>query len=89
MPKLGWQEKPDGARIAADHVRLPFALPQGPAMLKLGRNIGETSANLVQKNPEAAAWRPANTNTIHALRGSKLRRRIGLFAAPRISLREP
>ena len=54
LTRLGWQEKPDGAAISADRVQLAFASPQGPAMLKLGRNNGETSVNLVQRNPEAA-----------------------------------
>jgi hypothetical protein len=54
LTKLGWQEKPDGAVIAADRVQLAFASPQGPAVLKLGRTNGETSVNLVQKNPDAA-----------------------------------
>jgi hypothetical protein len=54
LTKLGWQEKPDGAVNTADRVQLAFASPQGPAMLKLGRANGETSVNLVQKNPDAA-----------------------------------
>lgn len=54
LTKLGWQEKPDGAVTAPDRVKLAFASPQGPAMLKLGRAKGETSVNLVQKNPDAA-----------------------------------
>jgi hypothetical protein len=54
LTKLGWQEKPDGAVIATDRVQLAFASPQGPAMLKLGRAKGETSINLVQKDPDAA-----------------------------------
>lgn len=54
LTKLGWQEKPDGAVKTADRVQLAFASPQGPAVLKLGRTNGETSVNLVQKNPEAA-----------------------------------
>jgi hypothetical protein len=54
LTKLGWQEKPEGAVVAADRVQLAFASPQGPAMLKLGRARDETSVNLVQKNPEAA-----------------------------------
>ncbi|GLR84029.1 hypothetical protein GCM10007857_07390 [Bradyrhizobium iriomotense] len=54
LTKLGWQEKPDGAVITADRVQLAFASPQGPAVLKLGRANGETSVNLVQKNPDAA-----------------------------------
>ncbi|MGW1418486.1 hypothetical protein ACWAT4_00025 [Bradyrhizobium manausense] len=54
LTKLGWQEKPDGAVTTADRVQLAFASPQGPAMLKLGRTRGETSIDLVQKNPDAA-----------------------------------
>ncbi|MBR0719456.1 hypothetical protein [Bradyrhizobium liaoningense] len=54
LGKLGWQEKPEGAMVAADRVQLAFASPQGPATLKLGRTNGETSVNLVQKNPDAA-----------------------------------
>ena len=54
LTRLGWQEKPDGAAVAADRVQLAFASPQGPAVLKLGRANGETSVNLVQKNPDAA-----------------------------------
>ncbi|MBR0791008.1 hypothetical protein JQ631_18170 [Bradyrhizobium manausense] len=54
LTKLGWQEKPDGAVTTADRVQLAFASAQGPAMLKLGRANGETSVNLVQKNPDAA-----------------------------------
>jgi hypothetical protein len=54
LTKLGWQEKPDGAVVAADRVQLAFTSPQGPAVLKLGRAESETSINLVQKNPDAA-----------------------------------
>jgi hypothetical protein len=54
LTKLGWQEKPDGAVVAADRVQLAFTSPQGPAGLKLGRAESETSINLVQKNPDAA-----------------------------------
>ncbi|KRQ04956.1 hypothetical protein [Bradyrhizobium manausense] len=55
LKRLGWQEKPEGAITTADRVQVAFASPQGPAMLKLGRANGETSIDLVQKNPEAAA----------------------------------
>ncbi len=55
LTKLGWQEKSDGAVKAADRVQLAFTSAQGPAVLKLGRANGETSVNLVQKNPDAAA----------------------------------
>ncbi|MCP3378827.1 hypothetical protein NLM31_00025 [Bradyrhizobium sp. CCGUVB4N] len=54
LTKLGWQEKPDGAAVSADRVQLAFTSAQGPAVLKLGRANGETSVNLVQKNPDAA-----------------------------------
>ena len=54
LTKLGWQERPEGALVTADRVQLAFTSPQGPAVLKLGRANGETSINLVQKNPDAA-----------------------------------
>jgi len=54
LGKLGWQEKPDGAVIAADHVQLAFASPLGPATLELGRKNSSTSVNLVQRNQDAA-----------------------------------
>jgi len=55
LGKLGWQEKPDGAVIAAGHVRLAFASPLGPAALELARKDSSTSIHLVQKNAEAAS----------------------------------
>ncbi|WLB54426.1 hypothetical protein [Bradyrhizobium japonicum] len=55
LAKRGWEERPDGAEIAADHVQLAFASPKGPATLKLGRAKGETIVSLVQRNTEAAA----------------------------------
>ena len=54
LAKLGWREKTEGAVTTADRMQLAFASPQGPAVLKLGRAKGETSINLVQKNPDAA-----------------------------------
>ncbi|KJC55018.1 hypothetical protein UB31_02265 [Bradyrhizobium sp. LTSP849] len=54
LEKLGWQEKPDGAVVAADHVQLAFASPLGPAMLELGRRDSSTLVNLVQRNRDAA-----------------------------------
>ncbi|RXH21489.1 hypothetical protein XH99_36300 [Bradyrhizobium nanningense] len=54
LGKLGWQQKPDGAVIAADHAQLAFASPLGPAALELARKGGSTSVHLVQKNAEAA-----------------------------------
>lgn len=55
LGQRGWHEKPDDAVIAADRVQLAFASPKGPATLKLGRAKGETTINLAQRNPEAAA----------------------------------
>jgi len=55
LGKLGWQEQPDGATIAADHVLLAFASPLGPAALELSRKDGSTAIHLVQKNAEAAS----------------------------------
>lgn len=54
LGKLGWQEKPDGAVIAADHVQLAFVSPLGPALLELGRKNTSTSVDLVQKNSDTA-----------------------------------
>ncbi|SEO22132.1 hypothetical protein SAMN05443254_12223 [Bradyrhizobium sp. OK095] len=55
LAKRGWEEKPDGAVVAADHAQLAFAAPKGPATLKLGRAKDETTVSLVQRNTEAAA----------------------------------
>jgi hypothetical protein len=55
LGKRGWQETAEGAIVRPDQVRLAFASPDGPATLKLGRSKGETSINLVQKYPAAAA----------------------------------
>jgi hypothetical protein len=54
LGKLGWQEKPDGAMIAADHVQLAFASPLGPAALELSRKDSGTAVHLVQKNADVA-----------------------------------
>jgi hypothetical protein len=54
LEKAGWQEKPDGALVTADHVRIAFASPLGPGMLELGRKDGSTVVNLVQKNASVA-----------------------------------
>ncbi|SDJ81497.1 hypothetical protein SAMN05216338_106717 [Bradyrhizobium sp. Rc2d] len=53
LGKIGWQEQ-DGAVITADHVRLDFASPIGPAALELDRKAGSTSVHLVQKNSDVA-----------------------------------
>ncbi|OKO79628.1 hypothetical protein AC629_28530 [Bradyrhizobium sp. NAS80.1] len=54
LGKLGWQEQHDGAVVAADHVRLAFASPLGPAALELVRTDSSTSVHLVQRNQDAA-----------------------------------
>jgi hypothetical protein len=55
LGKRGWKELPDRAITQPDHVQLAFTSPDGPAMLKLGRQNAETTVNLVQKIPAAAA----------------------------------
>jgi hypothetical protein len=54
LGKRGWKESNDRGVVKPDQVQLAFAAPDGPAMLKLGRNNGETSVNLAQKYPAAA-----------------------------------
>ncbi|WP_407186287.1 hypothetical protein [Bradyrhizobium centrosematis] len=55
LSRLGWQEKTDGAIVSAERAQIAFSSPQGPAVLRLARAKGETTVNLVQKNPDAAA----------------------------------
>jgi hypothetical protein len=55
LQKLGWKETPDRAVVKSDSAQLAYATPDGPATLKLGRSNGETTVNLVQKIPAAAA----------------------------------
>jgi hypothetical protein len=55
LGKRGWKESSERAVVNPDQVQLAFAGPDGPAILKLGRSNGETSVNLVQKYPAAAA----------------------------------
>ena len=55
LGKRGWQEKPEGARVAADRALLVFASPKGPGTLTLDRTKGETNVDLVQRNAEVAA----------------------------------
>jgi hypothetical protein len=49
-----WKELPDGAVMKSENVLLAFAAPDGPALLKLGREGKETTINLVVKNPVEA-----------------------------------
>jgi len=53
--KLGWKETAERAVVKPDHVELAFSSPDGPATLKLGRSNDETSVDLAQKIPAAAA----------------------------------
>ena len=55
LGKRGWQETAEGAIVKPDQVQLAFTSPDGPATLKLGRSKDETSINLAQKYPAAAA----------------------------------
>lgn len=55
LGKRGWKELPDRAITQPDRVQLTFTSPDGPAMLKLGRQNAETTVNLAQKIPAAAA----------------------------------
>lgn len=55
LGKRGWQETVEGAIVKPDQVQLAFTSPDGPATLKLGRSKDETSINLAQKYPAAAA----------------------------------
>ena len=54
LGKRGWTETAQRA-VKPDQVELAFASPDGPAVLKLGRNDEETTVNLAQKIPAAAA----------------------------------
>ena len=55
LGKRGWKESAERAVVKPDQVQLAFSSPDGPAMLKLARSNGETSVNLAQKIPAAAA----------------------------------
>jgi hypothetical protein len=55
LGKRGWKESAERAVVQPDQVQLAFASPDGPATLKLGRSGGETTVNLAQKIPAAAA----------------------------------
>lgn len=54
LGKRGWQEQSDGAVVAADHVRLGFVSPLGPAVLELCRQDNSTAVHLVEKNAAVA-----------------------------------
>lgn len=54
LRRLGWEEQPDDGSVGADHARLAFVTPIGPAALELQRKDGGTAVQLVQKNREVA-----------------------------------
>jgi hypothetical protein len=54
LGKRGWTESAQRA-VKPGRVELAFTSPDGPAVLKLGRNDDETTVNLAQKIPAAAA----------------------------------
>lgn len=55
LSKRGWKESAERAVVKPDQVQLAFSSPDGPAVLKLGRSNDETTVNLAQKIPAAAA----------------------------------
>jgi hypothetical protein len=55
LAKRNWKETTQGAVVKPDRVVLAFSSPAGPAVLKLGRQGGETTVDLALKIPAAAA----------------------------------
>jgi hypothetical protein len=55
LGKLGWKETTERTVAKPDHAELAFSTPDGPATLKLGRSNDETTVELAQKIPAAAA----------------------------------
>jgi hypothetical protein len=55
LGKLGWKETTERTVVKPDHAELAFSTPDGPATLKLGRSNDETTVELAQKIPAAAA----------------------------------
>ena len=55
LAKRDWKESTQGAVVKPDRVVLAFSTPEGPAVLKLGRQGGETTVDLALKIPAAAA----------------------------------
>ena len=54
LGKLNWQEDKAVAAVAQQDARVVFSSTAGPAALKLARKDGETTVNLVVKDPDAA-----------------------------------
>jgi hypothetical protein len=55
LGKLGWTETAERTVVKPDHAELAFSTSDGPATLKLGRSNDETTVDLAQKIPAAAA----------------------------------
>jgi hypothetical protein len=55
LVKRGWKEAAERAVVKPDQAELAFSSPDGPATLKLVRSNDETTINLAQKIPAAAA----------------------------------
>jgi hypothetical protein len=55
LAKRERKESAQGAVVKPDRVMLVFSSPEGPAVLKLGRQNGETKVELALKIPAAAA----------------------------------
>lgn len=54
LGKRQWQEVADAAVIRPDSARLSFKTKDGPALLTLGRDKGETTVSLVQRHSDVA-----------------------------------
>jgi hypothetical protein len=55
LGKRAWKESAQGAVVKPDTIRLAYSSPEGPAVLKLGRQNGETTVALALKIPAEAA----------------------------------
>lgn len=54
LGRLQWQEITDAAVIKPDRAKLSFETKDGPALLTLGRDKGETTVSLVQRHSDVA-----------------------------------
>src|SRR5262249_27622092 len=55
LGKLNWKEDSKGALVTAEKATIAYTSPDGPAILKLGREDDATSITLLVKDPGAAA----------------------------------
>ena len=58
LAKRNWKEAADKAAIKPDSAQLAFTAPEGPAVLKLGRESGETTVLLSVRDDAKAAKSP-------------------------------